>query len=79
MNECAIYRDILDDNVLPRALDFGLGEAALFQQDNDPKHKAKMTKERLWHSSANVLKQPSQREGTCLKMTVEPLKLHQVE
>lgn len=57
----------------------GLGEAALFQQDNDPKHKAKMTKERLWHSSANVLKQPSQREGTCLKMTVEYLKLHQVE
>lgn len=79
MNECAIYRDILDDNMLPRALDFGLGEAALFQQDNDPKHKAKMTKKRLWHSSANVLKQPSQREGTCLKMTVEPLKLHQVE
>ncbi|KAK3550138.1 hypothetical protein QTP86_021073, partial [Hemibagrus guttatus] len=40
----AMYRNILDVNLLRSALDFGLGRRFIFQQDNNPKHTAKITK-----------------------------------
>ncbi len=51
----AMYRDILDEN-----LDLRLGRRFIFQQDNDPKHTAKITKEWLWDNSVNFLEWPSQ-------------------
>ncbi len=39
----AMYRDIIDEN-----LDLRLGRRFIFQQDNDPKHTAKITNEWLW-------------------------------
>src|SRR4029434_6057541 len=41
----AMYRDILDENLLQSALDLRLGRRFIFQQDNDPQHTAKITKE----------------------------------
>ncbi|KAL0148286.1 hypothetical protein M9458_056432 [Cirrhinus mrigala] len=41
----AKYRDILDENLLQSAQDLRLGRRFTFQQDNDPKHTAKITKE----------------------------------
>ncbi|KAK3536212.1 hypothetical protein QTP86_000193 [Hemibagrus guttatus] len=40
----AMYRDILDENLLQSALGLRLGRRFIFQQDNDPKHTAKITK-----------------------------------
>ncbi|KAG2457038.1 TCB1 transposase, partial [Polypterus senegalus] len=56
----AMYRDILDENLLQSALDLRLGQRYIFQQDNDPKHTAKISKEWLQDNSVNVLKWPSQ-------------------
>ena len=56
----AIYRDILDENLLQSALDLRLGRRFIFQQDNDPKHTAKISKEWLLDNSVNVLEWPSQ-------------------
>ena len=56
----AMYRDILDENLLQSALDLRLGRRFIFQQDNDPKHTAKITKEWLRDNSVNVLEWPSQ-------------------
>ncbi|KAI3352304.1 hypothetical protein L3Q82_005180 [Scortum barcoo] len=57
----AMYRDILDENLLQSALDLRLGRWFIFQQDNnDPKHTAKITKEWLQDNSVNVLEWPSQ-------------------
>ena len=56
----AMYRDILEENLLQSALDLRLGRRFIFQQDNDPKHTAKMTKEWLRDNSVNVLEWPSQ-------------------
>ncbi len=39
----AKYRDILDENLLQSAQDLRLGRRFTFQQDNDPKHTAKIT------------------------------------
>ncbi len=44
----AKYRDILDENLLQSAQDLRLGRRFTFQQDNDPKHTAKITKEWLF-------------------------------
>ncbi|KAI3353890.1 hypothetical protein L3Q82_005098 [Scortum barcoo] len=47
----AMYRDILDENLLQSALDLRLGRRFIFQQDNDPKHTAKISKEWLQDNS----------------------------
>ncbi|KAG2456454.1 TCB1 transposase, partial [Polypterus senegalus] len=57
----AMYRVILDENLLQSALDLRLGRRFIFQQDNDPKHTAKISKEWLQDNSVNVLEWPSQR------------------
>ncbi|MBN3294624.1 TCB2 transposase, partial [Polypterus senegalus] len=56
----AKYRDILDKNLLQSAKDLRLGRRFTFQQDNDPKHTAKITKEWLHNNSVTVLEWPSQ-------------------
>ncbi|KAJ4924683.1 hypothetical protein JOQ06_003635 [Pogonophryne albipinna] len=54
----AMYMEILNENLLQSALDLRLGQR--FQQDNDPKHTATITKEWLRDKSVNVLEWPSQ-------------------
>ncbi len=56
----AKYRDILDENLLQSAQDLRLGRRFTFQQDNDPKHTAKITKAWLHNNSVTVLEWPSQ-------------------
>ncbi len=56
----AKYRDILDENLFQSAQDLRLGWRFTFQQDNDPKHTAKITKEWLHNNSVTVLEWPSQ-------------------
>ena len=56
----AMYRDILDENLLQSALDLRLGRWFIFQSDNNPKHTAKISKEWLQDNSVNVLESPSQ-------------------
>ncbi|KAG2465666.1 TCB1 transposase, partial [Polypterus senegalus] len=56
----AMYRDILDEDLLQSTLDLRLGRRFIFQQDNDPKHTAKLPKEWLQDNSVNVLEWPSQ-------------------
>ncbi|KAG2455932.1 TCB1 transposase, partial [Polypterus senegalus] len=56
----AMYRDILDENLLQSALDLRLGRRFIFQQDNDPKPTAKISKEWFQDNSVNVLEWPSQ-------------------
>ncbi len=56
----AKYRDILDENLLQSAQDLRLGRRFTFQQDNDPKYTAKITKEWLHNNSVTVLEWPSQ-------------------
>ncbi len=51
----AKYRDILDENLLQSDQDLRLGRRFTFQQDNDPKHTAKITKEWLHNNSVTVL------------------------
>ncbi|KAK3557812.1 hypothetical protein QTP86_002686 [Hemibagrus guttatus] len=41
----AMDRDILDEKLLQSTMDLRLGQQFIFQQDNDPKHTAKITKE----------------------------------
>ncbi len=53
-------RDILDENLLQSAQDLRLGRRFTFQQDSDPKHTAKITKEWLHNNSVTVLEWPSQ-------------------
>ncbi len=55
----AKYRDILDENLLQSSQDLRLGQRFTFQQDNDPKHTAKITKEWLHNNSVTVLEWPS--------------------
>ncbi|CAJ0958361.1 unnamed protein product, partial [Ranitomeya imitator] len=56
----AKYRDILDENLFQSALDLNLGQRFTFQQDNDPKRTAKITKEWLHNNSLTILDWPSQ-------------------
>ncbi|CAJ0959339.1 unnamed protein product [Ranitomeya imitator] len=52
----AKYRDILDENLFQSALDLRLGGRFTFQQDNGPKHTAKITKEWLQNNTVTILK-----------------------
>ncbi|KAG2465422.1 TCB1 transposase, partial [Polypterus senegalus] len=56
----AMYRDILGENLLQSALDLRLGRQFILQQDNDPKHTARISKKWLQDKSVNVLEWPSQ-------------------
>uniref|UniRef100_A0A8C4T329 Tc1-like transposase DDE domain-containing protein n=1 Tax=Erpetoichthys calabaricus TaxID=27687 RepID=A0A8C4T329_ERPCA len=59
-NQACMVEDILDENLLQSALDLRLRRRFIFQQDNDPKHTAKISKEWLQDNSVNVLEWPSQ-------------------
>ncbi|KAG2471120.1 TCB1 transposase, partial [Polypterus senegalus] len=56
----AKYRDILDKNLLQSVKDLRLGRRFTFQQNNDPKHTAKIMKEWLHNNSVTILEWPSQ-------------------
>ncbi len=43
----AMYRKILDENLLPSSRTLKMARGWVFQHDNDPKHTAKATKEWL--------------------------------
>ncbi len=57
--ESLISAVFLDENLLQSAQDLRLGRRFTFQQDNDPKHTAKIT-EWLHNNSVTVLEWPSQ-------------------
>ena len=54
------YRQILEDNLLSSVRDLKLGRHFRFQQDNDPKHMAKVTTEWFKKNKIKVLEWPSQ-------------------
>ncbi|CAB1439204.1 unnamed protein product [Pleuronectes platessa] len=56
----AKYREILEENLMQSAKDLRLGRRFIFQQDNDPKHTARATKEWFGLKNVDVLKWPSQ-------------------
>uniref|UniRef100_A0AAZ3RIR8 Transposase n=1 Tax=Oncorhynchus tshawytscha TaxID=74940 RepID=A0AAZ3RIR8_ONCTS len=56
----AKYRTILEENLMESAKDLRLGRTFVFQQDNDPKHKAKSTMEWFKNKHIQVLEWPSQ-------------------
>lgn len=56
----AKYRTILEENLMESAKDLRLGRRFVFQQDNDPKHKAKSTMEWFTNKHIQVLEWPSQ-------------------
>ncbi|KAG2468483.1 TC1A transposase, partial [Polypterus senegalus] len=58
----AMYRDILDENLLQSALDLRLERRFIFQQDNDPKHTAMISKQWLQDNSVNVIEWSSQSQ-----------------
>ena len=59
MNE-AKNREIIDENVLRSAQDFRLRRRFTYQQDNNPKHRAKTVQEWLRDKSLKDLEWPSQ-------------------
>ena len=48
-------REILDENLLQSAQDLRLRQRLIFQQNNDPKHTAKIMEEWFWDKSLNVI------------------------
>uniref|UniRef100_A0A8C8K4I5 Tc1-like transposase DDE domain-containing protein n=1 Tax=Oncorhynchus tshawytscha TaxID=74940 RepID=A0A8C8K4I5_ONCTS len=56
----AKYRTILEENLMESAKDLRLGQRFVFQQDNDPKHKAQSTMEWFKNKHIQVLEWPSQ-------------------
>ncbi|KAI4875649.1 hypothetical protein NFI96_000346 [Prochilodus magdalenae] len=56
----AMYRKILNDNLLPSARTLKKGRGWVFQHNNDPKHTAKATKEWLKQKNIKVMEWPSQ-------------------
>ncbi|KAK6296749.1 hypothetical protein J4Q44_G00328910 [Coregonus suidteri] len=56
----AMYREILANNLLPSVRALKMGRGWVFQHDNDPKHKARATKEWLRKKHLKVLEWPSQ-------------------
>uniref|UniRef100_A0A803JLA2 Transposase Tc1-like domain-containing protein n=1 Tax=Xenopus tropicalis TaxID=8364 RepID=A0A803JLA2_XENTR len=55
----AMYREILNDNLLPSARKLKMGRGWVFQHDNDPKHTAKATKEWLKKKHIKVMESVS--------------------
>ena len=56
----ARYRGILEENLLESAKDLRLGRRFTFQQDTDPKHKARATMEWFKTKHIHMLEWPSQ-------------------
>uniref|UniRef100_A0AAY5KNT8 Transposase Tc1-like domain-containing protein n=1 Tax=Esox lucius TaxID=8010 RepID=A0AAY5KNT8_ESOLU len=56
----AMYREILANNLLPSVRALKMGPGWVFQHDNNPKHTASETKERLRKKHLKVLEWPSQ-------------------
>lgn len=56
----AMYRDVLRDNLTPSAVKLGLAHNFRFQQDNDPKHTAGITREWLLYNAPRRLYTPPQ-------------------
>lgn len=54
------YQSILKENLVSSANQLGLGRRFIFQQDNDPKHTSKSTKEWFTKQKVQVLEWPSQ-------------------
>uniref|UniRef100_A0A672NMX3 Tc1-like transposase DDE domain-containing protein n=1 Tax=Sinocyclocheilus grahami TaxID=75366 RepID=A0A672NMX3_SINGR len=59
----AMFCTILDENLLPSARTLKMGHGWVFQQDNDPKHTAKATKEWLKKKHNKVMEGP--RKSLC--------------
>lgn len=57
-----MYRDILNENLLKSVDSFQFENGWVFQQDNDPKHTAKLTKKWFEDNNIDVLKWPSQSQ-----------------
>ena len=55
-----MYRGILEKNLFKSAVSLGHGHDFVFQNDNDTKHTAKLTKEWLQDREIEVLSWPSQ-------------------
>ncbi|CAJ0940018.1 unnamed protein product [Ranitomeya imitator] len=49
------YRDILDENLFQSALDLRLGQRFTFQQDNNPKHTAKMQRNKVMVKTVAII------------------------
>jgi hypothetical protein len=59
----AKYRPILDENLLQSENDLRLGRRFTFQQDNDPKHTAKVTLDWLQNKNVKALEWPNPSPG----------------
>ena len=58
--DVAKYKAVLEENLLESAKDLRLGRRFTFQQDTDPKHKARATMEWFKTKHIHVLELPSQ-------------------
>ncbi|KAJ4939321.1 hypothetical protein JOQ06_028771, partial [Pogonophryne albipinna] len=56
----AMHRKVLADSLLPSARTLSMGHGGVFQQDNDPEHTTKATKEGLKKKHIQVREGPSQ-------------------
>lgn len=55
-----MYCNILEENLLPSVKELKMGRGWVFQQDNDPKHTANITKDWLQKKRIKVMEWPSQ-------------------